>query len=1133
MDRLFLLMFVAASLVLRVNGQCESSCEGLLAEYQRRSQARSWPSLNSSDVLSGMHKPTIVISGDFGFVTVGDGSVHESGISLIHPMSGRDPSGIAHFIDAILVVDQDNKMVSFKQFSPVSSDSAFITFRIPKGTVGIKAYSYCNIHGLYESEIKEVLPAVGSTQAKCYPEVCSADPNILKKMMDSDQLKEPLTDTIEIQRHTPELFPVNDTHAEVAFNAISGSTMTTNQDSNPDVIHYIDALFLTDENDNIFFSRVYPPSTSLPMETFEIPASVIEITPHAHCNRHGMFTGTTMIANSTGSGSYHNFVCMSCSNPISNSPGYQAADITKATCKANDVEQPACIDGINRPDDLCKCELKDGTSELLLEFPGPINVKGVIIQNQINSEPIIINECGGSTCQDDFFSKSVTLSSASPIAADEIIIDGASSFTDVQNRSSEFMCSGASPLASEARRKQIASFGDGLQIQAETTKKHTPFLSVRSSSRARVTVGGSGPINVGDISPDALSDTPLHPMNADHFIETIFVEDQNGVVIASASLLPTSGSSPTFEFDIPTNTTSLTPYEYCNIHGLFKGPTVELVLSSTSDIPVTACNSENKFQMCGNQGKSMVPLCDDSEMCDFFPKQFQSKASSVYNMKHTPVVITPLGGVGVVTVELPNHPFPSNPLDIQDPFTIHKIDYIWAVDASSGLILAFGVPKPFQKPSLKFYNNDPDINIVAYAHCNIHGTYRSIDASVTISDNLICSSEASIPNGQCLGISTSTCSDALGVVSQYDGTPLTDSSSIDKHTPRIEIDNRTVTITVGSVGNIHPMTASKDKDMVHYIDAVWVTVNTDIPLYVWYPNADQNGSLVIEFVIPEFVTSIKPHIHCNKHGTFSGSEYAVMSGNPSITLLDDMCQIKSCQSDPTPLDCDSVMAELLRLNETASVVRSSSVLKHTPYIVIRGKTGVVTVGAPSDEEATPFHPMTPGSTPHYIDRIVVEDDMKNIIAVGSFLPTEPYAQLTFDIPPGTKTVQAYEFCNLHGLYAGPVVDTESLWINDENRSEPSCQVSKCMRTGCAKNLFPAADLPPPGTPNPTSLGEAADSNNAFLIAIIMIVVLLVISGLVYMGYRMRKMKQKDTFRNNTFMETKNLMEDGKEMDTAL
>ena len=84
----------------------------------------------------------------------------------------------------------------------------------------------------------------------------------------------------------------------------------------------------------------------------------------------------------------------------------------------------------------------------------------------------------------------------------------------------------------------------------------------------------------------------LHPNDNGHWIETIYVKDQDGTVIFMEEFPePTSGTSAElgtyppasifFTLEADTTVTSLTPYEYCNLHGLWQGPTVPMAATST------------------------------------------------------------------------------------------------------------------------------------------------------------------------------------------------------------------------------------------------------------------------------------------------------------------------------------------------------------------------------------------------------------------------------------------------------------------------------------------------------------------------------------------------------------------------
>jgi desulfoferrodoxin-like iron-binding protein len=63
------------------------------------------------------------------------------------------------------------------------------------------------------------------------------------------------------------------------------------------------------------------------------------------------------------------------------------------------------------------------------------------------------------------------------------------------------------------------------------------------------------------------------PDEDDHFITTLYVKDQDGVVI---HLLELDGSeeAPTSSFTPPEGTTQMTAYSYCNLHGLWMSDTV-------------------------------------------------------------------------------------------------------------------------------------------------------------------------------------------------------------------------------------------------------------------------------------------------------------------------------------------------------------------------------------------------------------------------------------------------------------------------------------------------------------------------------------------------------------------------------
>ncbi|MEG0423139.1 MAG: desulfoferrodoxin family protein [Erysipelotrichaceae bacterium] len=95
----------------------------------------------------------------------------------------------------------------------------------------------------------------------------------------------------------------------------------------------------------------------------------------------------------------------------------------------------------------------------------------------------------------------------------------------------------------QAMNVLVANTSDG------ALEKHVPVMEVKDDVLF---------VQVGSVE---------HPMLPEHFITEIFVEYGNN--IARASLKP--GSKPTASFNLNGYKGLVHVYEYCNIHGLWKG----------------------------------------------------------------------------------------------------------------------------------------------------------------------------------------------------------------------------------------------------------------------------------------------------------------------------------------------------------------------------------------------------------------------------------------------------------------------------------------------------------------------------------------------------------------------------------
>lgn len=120
-------------------------------------------------------------------------------------------------------------------------------------------------------------------------------------------------------------------------------------------------------------------------------------------------------------------------------------------------------------------------------------------------------------------------------------------------------------LVADFNRRQQSEFQASVPFDENRSKKHTPYLYVHS---------GTATVEVGTTSAG------FHPMLASsdeaqvHFITHIYVLDEKGNVVFMTGLDPSNMSKARAVFPIPAHVTSLTPYEWCNKHGLYAGRTV-------------------------------------------------------------------------------------------------------------------------------------------------------------------------------------------------------------------------------------------------------------------------------------------------------------------------------------------------------------------------------------------------------------------------------------------------------------------------------------------------------------------------------------------------------------------------------
>ena len=99
-------------------------------------------------------------------------------------------------------------------------------------------------------------------------------------------------------------------------------------------------------------------------------------------------------------------------------------------------------------------------------------------------------------------------------------------------------------------------------VVAGAPAKHQPKIMGTGNGTTIVVLGAGG------------SDTTLHPHAYDtHYIEAVFAKDQHGAVVVYQVLADSVKTARSKPVVLPASATSLVPYEFCNLHGLWAGAT--------------------------------------------------------------------------------------------------------------------------------------------------------------------------------------------------------------------------------------------------------------------------------------------------------------------------------------------------------------------------------------------------------------------------------------------------------------------------------------------------------------------------------------------------------------------------------
>lgn len=282
-------------------------------------------------------------------------------------------------------------------------------------------------------------------------------------------------------------------------------------------------------------------------------------------------------------------------------------------------------------------------------------------------------------------------------------------------------------------RRQTDEWGSTGPFTIEDGTKHTPFVAFNAETRKATVIVGNGDDVGGVYHPMVASDNPTTV----HFVTHIYAVDQHGVIFATETMDPNMPAPASVMFDVPEQVTEMTAYEFCNLHGLWMGPTV-----STAMAELGFDNNSTNVEKAGEDAEPLFCYIDsplsvafDSFAADFVRRQSLPPFNSLdpYDeddgTKHTPYVRLNDNGTATVTVGVEGnyHVMKGAAWELDEngeTVEPHWITEVYVVD-QTGEILSMQSLNPTHLDIAQITFDIPSsaTTLTAYEWCNIHGLY--------------------------------------------------------------------------------------------------------------------------------------------------------------------------------------------------------------------------------------------------------------------------------------------------------------------------------------------------------------------------------------------------------------------------
>lgn len=257
-------------------------------------------------------------------------------------------------------------------------------------------------------------------------------------------------------------------------------------------------------------------------------------------------------------------------------------------------------------------------------------------------------------------------------------------------------------LHADFTRRQLNEHNEATPYTQASGNKHTPFITIEDGV-ATVTVGDGNPYH--PMVP--IAEATQSPV---HYVTHIWVKNQDDDYVHLQTMDPTAGAPATTSFTIPEGTTNLTAYEFCNLHGLWEGPTVDVETEGSGE---ASCVMDQPD-----------PASWDSVHADFLRIQSSlfgvvSPFDESYGAKHVPyITISEDGTTGSVVVgtEEVYHPMSAD--------APHWVTAIYVTDENGNIIAMETLdPTDMDKAVMEFSIPESVDEVTAWEYCNLHGLW--------------------------------------------------------------------------------------------------------------------------------------------------------------------------------------------------------------------------------------------------------------------------------------------------------------------------------------------------------------------------------------------------------------------------